>query len=270
MPVVHSERIGSRTTRADDKTTTVELLYHIYGTNDELTARVELINASPFIYYDPINVVTLVRREQSVEQIGDQLWQGSIQYTPSKNAAFSFDTTGGTQHIQQSYETRCYSVQAGGRDTANDDLHNHGINVTEDSVEGCDVVIPALKFTETHDFAATFVTPSFVATLASLSGFVNQQQWRQYAPGTVLFHGATGASQDDGMVPITYNFEVSSSGVIAIPGIGNVDKSGWEYLWCRYAKDAQTTSGNNIVVQKPTYVMVETIYLPADFGGLGI
>jgi len=126
---------------------------------------------------------------------------------------------------------------------------NHGalVNVTEEGVEGVDVVIPTLDFTITKEFAAGAVTMSFVRLLYSLTGTVNADNFLGFAPGELLYKGVDASFNDDSWA-ISYEFS-------AIPNVNNIQitapvfnpqrqvvtgvfeipsKKGWEFLWIEF------------------------------------
>jgi len=180
------------------------------------------------------------------------------------NVNFSFDTTGGTSHISQSFATRAYATPGAGSIPT----FNGSIGVTRDGVDGVDLVIPTLKFSEEHKFDASIITDAWVANIAAATGTVNSLPWRAFAGQQVLFHGVSGNSEPDGYVNVTFNFEVgvNATGLSVAGAI--VDKYAWDYLWV-YSTE-QLDSVNNRIYMKPQFVYVETVYNQTDFNQLGI
>jgi hypothetical protein len=255
------EKFGSRKTNADAQGTTLESLWTLGGSNDEIAIRQKLADTAPPIYYDAVEQRTLYRHDYNVEQVGFELWDGVVNYAQqdASGDSFSFDTTGGTAHITQSFGTRSYG-------SSPPDFKG-AIGVSKDSVDGVDIAIPSLKFSETHPIPANLVTTAYVNTLASLTGTVNGGPWRNYPAYSVLFLGATGQSQTDGTVPITFSFDVGQNATLSIAGL-SVDKYAWEYLWAYY-EDTEDT-GAKKVLKKPKWIFVETVYQPGNFSALGI
>ena len=123
----------------------------------------------------------------------------------------------------------------------------------EGNVNGVDVTMPVLNFTETHTMAGTRVSTS-------------------YSAGEVLFLGASGTKRSrKATAPweITYRFAVSPNKAGFRVGDIQVNrKCGWDYLWVRYA-DKVAEGGRN-VVKKPVAAYVEQVYPEGDFGNLGL
>src|SRR5262245_6293465 len=136
MPITVTEKFESR---AGDNSS-VDLVYTIDGTDDDQAARAALASTAPATHG------ALNRDDDSlhVEPVGQYLWEGKARYVPSAlqpqtgDATFSFDTSGGTQHITQSRQTINKYAPPG--KTAPD--FGGAIGVTHDSVEGVDITVP--------------------------------------------------------------------------------------------------------------------------------
>src|SRR5262249_1179753 len=117
-------------------------------------------------------------------------WLVTATYT-GRLPSYTFDTTGGQRHITQSKET----VNAFTVPDAPGPPPDFGgaIGVTEQAVEGCDITIPVYKFTETHRFKLWEVTPDYLRTLFTSTGKTNDDDFRWFAGGEVLFLGARGS-----------------------------------------------------------------------------
>ena len=142
----------------------------------------------------------------------------------------------------------------------------------EGNVNGVDVTMPVLNFTETHTLSGSRVSTSYKKTLASLTGTVNRSGFRGFSAGEVLFLGASGtkrSKKSSAPWEITYRFAVSTNKAgFKVGDIQVTRKYGWDYLWVRYA-DKVAEGGKN-VVKKPVGVYVEMVYPEGDFGNLGI
>ncbi|TVQ34117.1 MAG: hypothetical protein EA376_00695 [Phycisphaeraceae bacterium] len=183
------------------------------------------------------------------------------------DSVFTFDTSGGTQRITQSIAN--VDNFAPGMETPPD--FGGAINVTEDGVEGADIVAPAGTFSETHYIADATVNAAYQKALTTLTGKVNNAEFRGYAAGEVLFLGASGqmrgAPGSGSPWEITFRFAVSENRTsFSVGGVSDIDKEGWELLWVRYG-DAES---EGVPVKKPISVHVEQVYEKADFAGLGI
>ena len=261
MPVTVYEKFGSGESTEGDNAS-VDLLYVVQGTADDLEAKQALATAAPVLYDG------LVRQSWHVEPIGDGLWDGSVRYgqadTDVDHSSFSFDTGGGSQHITQSLATVArYAV-----DGPAPDFHG-AIGVTLDSVEGIDITVPTYHFSETHYFAPAVITGAYKATLFGLTGRVNAAMFRGFAIGEVLFLGASGSQRGNDNWEITYRFAASPNVTgLAVGEITGIAKKGWEYLWVRYA-DAEDDDAKTLV-KRPVAAFVEQVYHYGNFAGLGI
>lgn len=184
----------------------------------------------------------------------------------------SFDTTGGTQHITCSKAGDTQRYAAAGV-TARD--FKGSIGVTESSVEGVDILAPALRITMQVRVAGGSITDAYVKDLARLTGKVNNAAFKGYAAGELLFLGANGQQKVGAGDPtITYEFEASENvvGLTYTDYQGNninvASKGGHEYLWVSFA-DTEDAAAKT-VTQRPHTVFVETVYESADFSLLGI
>lgn len=259
------ERFGSRRTQADNNHTSVELLWRVEGTDDELEVRALVGQESAPIYLDSLTNRLLFRADHDCTQVGPAQWDVTVNYrndeaSDQQQSTFSFDTSGATGHITQSFGTKKYGTNAPD--------HKSAIGVRDKEVEGVDIVVPSLKFSETWPLPASMVTTSYVNTLAGLTGTVNQSAWRNYPAESVLFLGASGQSQSDGIVPVTFSFDVSPNATLTIAGISSIDKRGWEYLWTQYTEEEDTDAKR--FLKKPKWVYVETVYKKTDFSAIGI
>lgn len=270
---------------------TMSRSYKVFGTTNDVKLHAEanaVISGQLMFWQYPGANVQLLAESYSVEYLGDDAWHVTINY--SKDGADgdepdplrrsrSFDTSGGTLHI-----TQCQAVGAG----ANLDFEKRfppeatnmsgAIGVDGSNVNGVDIIVPALSWTETYDVPSQFVTSAYIKSVASLTGTVNNAAFRTFAKGEVLFTGASG-SQDwdsqkgDGPWSLSYKFTASPNAgagqtmpAITIGNIQNIEKGGHEYLWVRYEPKVDQTA----LIQHPKAVYVNKVYREADFSGLGI
>lgn len=271
MPITVQEKIESRSGSDDE----VELVFVVEGTDDDAAARAALAAAAPGTHG------TLVRQTPTVDPVGPNLWEGKAKYikpeiqTPqSGSASFSFDTTGGTQHITQSRQTIQKYAPAG--QTAPD--FGGAIGVTHDSVEGVDITVQVFSFNVTRYIPTSAMTPGYIAGLYAMTGKINSASWTvnvdginlTFAAGEALFLGASGAKRkSENDWELGFRFAASPNATnLTIGSITGINKKGWEYLWVRYA-DAEDAAAKAIV-KKPVAVYIEKVYEEANFAGLGI
>ena len=267
MPITVTEKFESR---AGDNGS-IDLIYVVDGTDDDAAARAALAAEAPATH------AGLVRDDDSlhVEPTGFNLWEGKARYVKQEftppatgDTVFTFDTTGGTQHITQSRQTMQRRPAPG--TTAPD--FGGAIGVTADGVEGVDITVPVFQFSETHYFTNGQVTPSYKGTLFTLTGKVNSGAFKGFQAGEVLFLGASGSrrgTDPDDDWEITFRFAASPNETgLSVGSITGINKKGWEYLWVRYADDEDANA--KVLVKKPIAAYVERVYENGDFSGLGI
>ena len=242
----------------DGKGDSLELAFAVTGTTDDAVVRAAVEAKSPATY------LGLVRKEITCRPSGAGNWEASARYQAEiRDSQYTFDTTGGTQHITQSRETLGKYAPAG--KTAPD--CKGAIGVSPDSVDGADIVVPTYSFSETHFIPEALVTPAYKAILFYLTGKVNNAPWHGFARGEVLFLGASGSNRGDGYWEISFRFSASPNmtnlqvGSITIPA-----KPGWAYVWFRY----QDTSDAHQLIKRPVAAYVERVYDEGDFTQIGI
>lgn len=251
--------------------TSAEIPYLVFGATEEKNALDAVYTASA------AKIENLKRDTLEIdERLGEDIFKVRVNYTVDSfdgtsgdndpEPSFSFDTGGGSKHISQSIGT-VLKVPA----TAPD--FGGAIEVDNDgNVNGVDITMPVMNFSETHYFRASKVSTKYKKRLAELTGTVNDGAFKGYASGEVLFLGASGTRRgthrnDDW--EITFRFAVSPNrkslkiGSLTIP-----EKYGWDYLWVRYGDDLSSDSKS--LIKKPESAYVERVYQAGDFGGLGI
>ena len=183
-----------------------------------------------------------------------------------ETTSLAFDTGGGTMHRNQSLKT----VTKVPNDAPD---FNGAIEVdNEGNVNGVDVTMPVLNFTETHTMAGSRVTTSYKKSVAALTGTVNRSSFRGFAAGEVLFLGASGTKRSKkASAPweITFRFAVSpNQSSLSVGKLKVSNKKGWDYLWVRYADKVADNKKN--VIKEPVAAYVEQVYPDGDFGNLGL
>lgn len=273
-------------------TATMQRSYKVFGTDDDVAlhadANQRISTLEPYWNY-PGTSVNLRAENYSVSYLGDKAWQVTVSYEKvgadddsqqePRRKARSFDTGGGTTHI-----TQCQATGAGAgaefeKRFPNDAADMSGaIGVSEDSVAGVDIVIPALNWTEVYDVPDKYVTSSYIKKVAELTGTVNNSSFRTFQAGEVLFLGCSGShewDEDKGNGPwsLSYKFVASPNAgsgqtmpEISVGNIGGINKRGHEYLWVRY----ESKIDSNSLLQHPKAVYVNKVYREVDFSQLGL
>lgn len=266
MSITILEKLDSRTT-VEGENPEIELKYIILGTDNDINAKVALWQTAPTIYDG------LVRDSLHLEPNGKDVWEATVRYTKYKRRrppttgefSLSFDTGGGTERITQSIQT-VNRYAAPGR-TAPD--FQGAIGVTGNEVQGVDRVVPVYHFSETHYLEDSFVSQTYRMVLFNLTGTVNSDSWRGFAPGELLFLGASGSKRGEEDWEITYRFAASPNRTnLSVGPITGINKKGWEYLWVLY--EDQNDSQAKKLVKRPIAAYVEQIYFYASFSALGI
>ena len=270
--------------------------YKVFGTTDDTKVHAEanayLTGQLAYWSYPGQPNVQLRAESYSVSYLGDDAWQVSISYekqgaeddnqTEPLKRSRSFDTSGGTQHITQALDNVTVLTSKTGTTTitsagetrfgTNVPSMNGAIGVDGNSVNGVDIIVPALSWTETYDVPHAYITNAYIKGVAGLTGSVNKSGFRSFAAGEVLFAGASGSQEWDdqkGNGPWSISFKFIASPNVTGQKIGDitgVSKKGHQYLWVRY-EDAVSSDQ---LVKKPKAVYVNNVYREGDFSGLGI
>ena len=177
--------------------------------------------------------------------------------------SYTFETSGGTQHITQSLQT----ISKHGKPGVLPPDFKGAIGVSADSVEGTDITVPIFRFSETYSIPVPLITHAYKLTVFNLTGKVNSAAFKGFATGEVLFLGASGSRRGVEKWEITYQFAASKNAVgITVGDIVNIDKKGWGYLWVRYGD----VEDEKVLVKQPESVYIERVYDSANFAQLGI
>ena len=184
------ERYDSRETTVGVENPSVDLLYMVAGTEDDAAVRATVEATIPAIY------AGLVFQSYHIAHQGGGVWEVSVRYGKREpketgQSSYSFDTGGGTTHITQSLET-VGSYAPPGEDPPD---FKGAIGVSTESVDGTDITIPVFNFKETHYIPAALITPAYKVILFQLTGKVNAFPFKGFAPGEVLFLGASGSQR---------------------------------------------------------------------------
>lgn len=254
--------------RGDDPR--AELFYTVQGTSEEWEAHNALLEEAPELFDFMNNGQDFLERGNSrVVLVGENLFKYAVEYISP--IEFTFETGGGNLHAVQSLETVGKYTRSGPPPPT-----NRFVGVTDDGVEGVDLIVPAYKFSETHTWPSKdAVTPEYRRVLRNLTGKVNGSAFKKYEKGEVLFLGATGARRAGGPWKVTYYFAVELNRENLTVGTGDdeivgIRKEGWQYLWVRYKDAVRTVEGKKWLTKVPVAAFVERVYDYGDFSLLGI
>ena len=275
QPVRVEEAYSERDEKIDAKgnVVEVEIPYLVFNVADEsaaLTAARPKVKAIAGMSLESIEVVERINgstwKVKAIYEVDEEQPEDDNNNDDEDQSMFAFDTGGGTKHLNQSIKTDG-KYPNGAPDFAGAiEVDNEG------NVNGIDVTMPVLNFTETHTLAGSRVSTSYKKTLAGLTGTVNRSGFRGFERGEVLFLGASGtkrSKKSSAPWEITFRFAVSPNQAgLQVDDIKVARKYGWDYLWVRYA-DKVAEGGKNMV-KKPVAAYVEQVYPEGDFGRLGI
>jgi hypothetical protein len=249
----------------------VERLFTVHSTTDEVAARWTLLATAPVI--DSTGGASLLRQSVRIEKQGKCLdvWDGTVTYgklnrpdlgTPT----YRFSTKGGTTKITHSLATVGRYVPEGKMPFD----HQGAINVKKSGdVDGVDVVIPKFGWTETHYLPVAEISDAYRFLLAGLTGTVNANFWRAFAPGEALFLGVDGGPRDQQGYELSFEFAAEPNvSDMVIGSIHGVAKRGWDYLWVEY-EQVDSDSAKRVGAA-PLQVNVEQVYYYRNFAFLGI
>lgn len=261
-----------------------ERVYGLEGSDDDAEVKTALLAHAPATIND-IDGNPMQREGARVRPVHhvSGLWIGTVRYAknatttnnfpPVGTAGYSFDTSGGTQHITHSRATM--GSYKSGSVTGSPPSFSGAIGVESDgvtaTVNGCDIDVPVYNWEETHILSGEQVTASYRVTAAILTGAVNNNGFRGFAAGEVLFRGARGSRRSDGRWEVSFSFSalpnVSGGQLLGedfkVGDITITTKKGWDYVWVYYTEqsfsitldgDAKTIKG-----MVPTFAYVERV-----------
>lgn len=192
----------------------------------------------------------------------------NIQLPDPLGMEFAFSTSGSTQHITKSLETK-QSVGAlfYGAPPSTD----KAIGVSKSGVAGCDIIVPHFEFTITRQLQ--ILRMSYIHKLVACTGCTNDRLWNTFEAGRVLFLGAEGSPiESNGLIKtwnVSYKFLVGDNlANVSVGGEGSHEiiipvKKAHEYLWVGYTNDVDALGG--VVMQVPGFAKVEKVYEEKDF-----
>lgn len=265
------------------------LHFAVVGTYDDVEVHALVQSTIPAFY------LKLIFQDYTIKCEGGDVWDVAVNYgrlTRAQQAGFdqgtpgggvggaeqtgfalTFDTTGGREKVTQAiWNTTRYGKPG---EIAPD--FTGAINVTKDSIEGVEIVVPTLKWSETRKVPTALVTFQYIRTLFLLTGTCNKEAFRGLEAGEALFLGCTGSQRDLDAYELTYHFLGSAN----IPNafhpdglpIGNTGitvgrKGGHEYLWVRF--DEYPADDAKRPVKRATAAYVEQVYERVSWTGLQI
>ena len=268
----YSER--DQKVNAKGKVTEIEIPYIVFEAEDEDAALAAARSKAASRTVEGMELDSV----EVTERVNGNTWKVKAIYESEESgggdddggdeetSSFAFDTGGGTMHRNQSLKT----VSKTPSDAPD---FNGAIEVdNEGNVNGVDVTMPVLNFTETHTMNGSRVTTSYKKNIAALTGSVNSSGFRGFSAGEVLFLGASGTKRSkkaNAPWEITFRFAVSpNQSGLSVGKLKVSQKKGWDYLWVRYADKVSQNKKN--LIKEPVAAYVEQVYPYGNFGNLGL
>jgi hypothetical protein len=104
---------------------------------------------------------------------------------------------------------------------------------------------------------------AYAKTLASITGTMNNALFLNFAPGELLFRGATGDIVGEDPL-LVFSFSASQNwNAVDVGNIPAISKLGHDALWFRYRTIKDSTS--NLLMPEPIAAYAATVYPSADF-----
>lgn len=259
------------------ETSTATLSYHVRGTDDIAEANTALLTDVPPTFTVGGYVLNLLGLR--CEARGPAFFSATARYGIARvtsggsvggtpGTTFNFELSGGTQRITQAKDNGTDYAPTG----VTPPSFNGAIAVTDDGVEGVDILAPEASFSIVKPFANNTLDADYQAVLYNLYGKTNDAPFQGYAAGEVIFKGCSFSRRDTlatNRTDVTFFFAVQPAVEDQTIGdITGIDKPAWHVLWVRYSETEDTAA--ETVVKKPTSVHVNRVYDPGDFSELGI
>lgn len=228
------------------------LRYTVRGTTDIFEAR-DALERGSFPQYDG-----KFARKWQVKRTGEKEHEGMVTYLPKEQPNWNFQFDAGTEQTKmlQSRETIARYARPGF--TAPN--HRGAINVTNDGVEGIDIVVPTFSWSETHYYDREAIDISYFKILKGSVGRVVDGDFRGFPRGEVLFLGASGGLQSNQPKwEITYKWMQSDNARnLPVGQMRIASKLGHEAFWVQYVKIEDTAA--KAVAEIPHAAYVERVY----------
>lgn len=242
--------------------------YIIKGAAGESAALVALLENAP----DTVGGMLLSASESEVEEVAPGVYNGTAGYVTGGISALQqpgsfsiqFDISGQSQHI------RCGLKNQGNFPVASAQDFGGLINVNPDgSVDGTDIIIPAVCVTRNYTVPPAQITDAYIVTLARTVGRINKTSYKGFEPGELLLTRASGTQRDGQAWDLSLGFAVSENKTnFQIGGITVPLKRGWDFAWVYYKPNPNTTA--KVTAPIPSQVSVEQVYFDAEYAVLGL
>ena len=293
MPNFMLEREDSPRLVQADRGESAVLRYNVYGMTDQFVAHALLIQDAPALVTMASGKQLVPTKFQIVTEL-DKKYVGEVQYAepgrqpkppPATNSTeISFTIAGEMKHVEKSLETNVWLTKAEQGEVPGLKIppdFERAVNVTEDRIEGTDILRPEFRFNITKYVPIAAITDAWVKTVADLVGTVNNDTFRSFHKGEVLLTSVSGATRSKTDAAITYQFARNKNETWNTPELhvwqsnhgdlvgGNTfTRQGWETLWfyIERTKDDQAKK----VIRRVISGYVERMYSFGNFAILGV
>jgi hypothetical protein len=283
----------SRRSESDSSGKRATRQYKIFGTSDSDEAFTLLMATAPATHTVLGTAVPIAR--SSVTPVDDTVddssgrgqWVGVVQYgfpgggfgapPPSDTSFFNFEAQTSSERVFRSIKSKSrHGAADDGLDPEGATDYAGLINVTDEGVEGVEILAPKFSFSMTA-YIDDEDLQSAIADIARSVARTNDASFQGFAAGEVLFISASGARRADeesweinfGFMcePNRENIEVDTP--LAPAGkITVAQKLGWDYIWARSVPYTDPDTGRLGTATEAVYV--EQMYETADFSLLPI
>lgn len=180
------------------------------------------------------------------------------------NPFITVETTGKTERVYYSLATKSTKVPSDGPIIPNIIEFDGGINVGESGPEGVDIPAKNFTWTEKWYFQKNTVSWAYLASLGNLTGTINDDTFRGFAPECVMFLGISFSPETNSNYHVvTFSFQYNKGGTdYWVEKFEEFQKSGWDYIWL-YSVETVDANGNK--VRKPVQLNQEQVCWHKDF-----
>lgn len=229
---------------------------------------------------------------RNLTRANDSTWYAVVSYVknisglpdpalyPGRTGSFQFETGGGRRTINRNISSRQVSSRSVYAVPYTEAELGPFINADDDGVRGVEIESSVFRFSVSKAWSPFELPPGYVAKLYDYTNCYNSKVVNvnvdgillAFKIGELLFLGASGTRDDDGLWKITYNFAAQKN-LPAGTVIGDLtpfakDVLGWSYLEIRTF--TTTECDPKIVVHKPRAAIEHEVYESRDLNLLGV